>query len=200
MNNVVVIEINNASSSLYSAVDKAENCEPNEYQSEFDQNNNEYAVDYAHNEIATAGDNEEDDYISSTPQNQGIPPNATIEVTPTIKREVIHLDERFVYIDTSSVVAKSNIFHNMEFCIMIHLGTHYDRKVIEPAIVAAGGTTVLHPNANTIIVATQELSRFQSFKKKNSNHIVKIEWLVKCLAENEFYLLKPSDMFHIKKA
>ena len=83
MNNVVVIEINNASSSLYSAVDKAENCEPNEYQSEFDQNNNEYAVDYAHNEIATAGDNEEDDYISSTPQNQGIPPNATIEVTPT---------------------------------------------------------------------------------------------------------------------
>ena len=39
------------------------------HQSEFDQNNNEYAVDYEQNEIA--GDNEEGDYISSTPQNQG---------------------------------------------------------------------------------------------------------------------------------
>ena len=77
MDDVVVIEPGTASSSQNSVVNKAEKCEPNEYQSGFDQNNNEYAVDYA------TGDNQEDDYISSTPQNQGIPPNATIEVTPT---------------------------------------------------------------------------------------------------------------------
>ena len=63
------------------------------HQSEFDQNNNEYAVDYEQNEIA--GDNEEDDYISSTPQNQGIPPNATIEVTPmTLSKKAIRIQSQ----------------------------------------------------------------------------------------------------------
>jgi DNA ligase-4 len=114
--------------------------------------------------------------------------------------KIVRLHPRFTAIDTSGVKVSSGLFQNKEFYVVIDLDNEvYDRKAIETEIVKLGGRTTMSPVKETIIIATQKLHRLNGYIKNDSNDIVKIEWLTKCIQDNTLYEYKRSDMIHSKQ-
>ncbi|XP_072899285.1 DNA ligase 4-like [Hemitrygon akajei] len=115
----------------------------------------------------------------------------------TKAKKLIGIAEQFKAQDLTNISKVSNIFENVEFCVLNGLD-HYPKADLEKGIAECGGLVVQNPGPDTycIIVGTVNI-RVKNLVTANEHDIVKAEWLVDCLQKKHFVPWQPQYMIHM---
>ncbi|XP_072434255.1 DNA ligase 4 isoform X1 [Chiloscyllium punctatum] len=116
---------------------------------------------------------------------------------PSKSKKLIGIAEQFKAQDLSSVDKVSNIFEDVEFCVLNGLEDH-PKAELEKGIAECGGLVVQNPGPDTycVIVGTVNI-RVKNLIAANELDVVKADWLVDCLQKKCFIPWQPQFMIHM---
>ncbi|XP_069746724.1 DNA ligase 4 [Narcine bancroftii] len=116
---------------------------------------------------------------------------------PAKARRLIGIAEQFKAQDLSNISKVSNIFEDVEFCVLNGLG-HHPKSELEKGIAECGGLIVQNPGPDTycVIVGTANI-RVRNLVTANQYDIVKADWLIDCLQKKDFIPWEPRYMIHM---
>ncbi|XP_029460405.1 DNA ligase 4 [Rhinatrema bivittatum] len=117
--------------------------------------------------------------------------------TVTKSSKVIDIIEHLKAPDLSTVKKVSDIFEDLEFCVMS--GTHdHSKSELENKITGCGGLVVQNPGQDTYcVVAGVENVRVRNIISSNKNDVVTVEWLLQCIDANKHVAWLPCHMIHM---
>lgn len=112
-------------------------------------------------------------------------------------KKLIGIAEQFKAPDLSNVSKVSNIFEDVEFCVLNGLD-HYAKAELEKGIAECGGLVVQNPGPDTycVVVGTANI-RVRNLVTSNEHDIVKADWLIDCLQKRHFIPWQPQYMIHM---
>ncbi|KFQ18702.1 PREDICTED: DNA ligase 4 [Merops nubicus] len=115
---------------------------------------------------------------------------------PKVKK-IIGIAEQFKAPDLSSVNKVSNMFEDVEFCVMT--GTrNYSKAELESRIAECGGSVVQNPGPETYcVIAGAENLRVKNIISSNRYDVVRAEWLLQCFHSKMLVPWQPACMIHM---
>ncbi|XP_043927269.1 DNA ligase 4 [Protopterus annectens] len=112
-------------------------------------------------------------------------------------KKVIGIIEHLKAQDLSSVNKVSNIFEDVEFCVMSGIDGH-SKSELEKGIAECGGVVVQNAGSDTYcVIAGTENVRVKNIISSNKYDVVKVDWLLECLKSKEFVPWQPRHMIHM---
>ncbi|KAK1167955.1 DNA ligase 4 [Acipenser oxyrinchus oxyrinchus] len=112
-------------------------------------------------------------------------------------RKVIGVIDHFKPQDLSSVTKVTDIFEDVEFCV-ISGNEEHSKAELEKGIAECGGVVVQNPGKETYcIIAGIENMRVKNLISANQYDVVQINWLLECLKRKECMPWQPSHMIHM---
>ncbi|XP_005997060.1 DNA ligase 4 [Latimeria chalumnae] len=125
-----------------------------------------------------------------------VEPGKKRKIMPKVKK-VIGIMEQFKAQDLSNVSKVSNIFEDVEFCV-INGNNEHSKTELEKGIAECGGLVVQNPGPETYCaIAGTENVRVKNITSSNKHDVVKVEWLLDCLKKREFVPWQPCHMIHM---
>ncbi|XP_069492673.1 DNA ligase 4 [Ambystoma mexicanum] len=112
-------------------------------------------------------------------------------------KKVINILEHCKAPDLSTVNKVSNMFEDVEFCVMT--GTNeYAKAALESKIAELSGIVVQNPGQDTYcVIAGNENVRVKNIISANKHDVVRAEWLLQCIENKKFVAWQPSHMIHM---
>ncbi|XP_064626451.1 DNA ligase 4-like [Lineus longissimus] len=119
------------------------------------------------------------------------------------KRRIVQRNERptvssqFRGVDTTAIKKTSEVFQDLEFCIMN--GTaEFSKAHLEQKVVEFGGQIVQNADEQSTlcVVADKIILKVRNYIKKDCYDVVKATWLARCIEAKRFIPWVPSDMHH----
>ncbi|NXV00450.1 DNLI4 ligase, partial [Cettia cetti] len=112
-------------------------------------------------------------------------------------RKIIGIAEQFKAPDLSSVSKVSNVFEDVEFCVMTGMGK-YSKSELESKIAQCGGSVVQNPGPETycVIVGVENV-RVKNIIASNKYDVVSAEWLLQCFQTKMLVPWQPAFMIHM---
>lgn len=108
----------------------------------------------------------------------------------------IRVGEQFRGIDSSAVSVTSHLLQGKVFCVLTAFN-ELTKKDIETKIVENGGTVVQNPGRIVFCVLTGCYTlRARNIASMNQHNIVRVDWLLRCIAAHELLPWTPADLFH----
>ncbi|XP_006846744.1 PREDICTED: DNA ligase 4 [Chrysochloris asiatica] len=115
---------------------------------------------------------------------------------PKIKK-VIGIIEHFKAPNLSNINKVSNVFEDMEFCVMSGTDSH-SKSDLESRISEFGGYIVQNPGPDTAcIIAGSENIRVRNIISTNKHDVVKPDWLLECFKTKSCVPWQPCFMVHV---
>lgn len=112
-------------------------------------------------------------------------------------RKIIGIAEQFKAPDLSSVSKVSNVFEDVEFCVMTGMGK-YSKSELESKIAQCGGSVVQNPGPETYcVIVGAENVRVKNIIASNKYDVVRAEWLLQCFQTKMLVPWKPAFMIHM---
>uniref|UniRef100_A0A8C3SL56 DNA ligase n=1 Tax=Chelydra serpentina TaxID=8475 RepID=A0A8C3SL56_CHESE len=118
------------------------------------------------------------------------------KTVPKVKK-IIGIMDHFKAPDLSNVNKISNIFEDVEFCVMTGTENH-SKSELESKIAESGGNVVQNPGPDTYcIIAGIENVRVKNIISSNKHDVVRAEWLLQCFEMKIFVPWQPAFMIHM---
>ncbi|XP_019385218.1 PREDICTED: DNA ligase 4 isoform X2 [Crocodylus porosus] len=118
------------------------------------------------------------------------------KTVPKIKK-IIGIAEQFKAPDLSNVSKVSNVFEDVEFCVLTGTENH-SKSDLESKIAECGGNVVQNPGPDTYcIIAGIENVRVKNVISSNKHDVVRAEWLLQCFQTKMFVPWQPAFMIHM---
>ncbi|NWT81852.1 DNLI4 ligase, partial [Lanius ludovicianus] len=112
-------------------------------------------------------------------------------------RKIIGIAEQFKAPDLSSVSKVSNVFEDVEFCVMTGMGK-YSKSELESRIAQCGGSVVQNPGPETYcVIVGAENVRVKNIIASNKYDVVRAEWLLQCFQTKMLVPWQPAFMIHM---
>ncbi|XP_016059350.1 PREDICTED: DNA ligase 4 isoform X2 [Miniopterus natalensis] len=112
-------------------------------------------------------------------------------------KKVIGIIEHLKAPNLSKVNKVSNIFEDVEFCVMSGLNSH-PKHDLENRIAEFGGYIVQNPGPDTYcVIAGSENIRVKNIISSNKHDVVKPEWLLECFKTKSCVPWQPRFMIHM---
>lgn len=118
------------------------------------------------------------------------------KAAPKIKK-VIGIIEHLKAPNLSNINKVSNIFEDVEFCVMSGISSH-PKPDLENKIAEFGGYIVQNPGPDTYcVIAGSENIRVKNIISSNKHDVVKPEWLLECFKTKSCVPWQPHFMIHM---
>lgn len=118
------------------------------------------------------------------------------KAAPKIKK-VIGIIEHLKAPNLSNINKVSNIFEDVEFCVMNGINSH-PKPDLENRIAEFGGYIVQNPGPDTYcVIAGSENIRVKNIISSNKHDVVRPEWLLECFKTKSFVPWQPRFMIHM---
>lgn len=118
------------------------------------------------------------------------------KAAPKIKK-VIGIIEHLKAPNLSNINKVSNIFEDVEFCVMSGISSH-PKPDLENRIAEFGGYIVQNPGPDTYcVIAGSENIRVKNIISSNKHDVVKPEWLLECFKTESCVPWQPHFMIHM---
>ncbi|XP_077014765.1 DNA ligase 4 [Tamandua tetradactyla] len=118
------------------------------------------------------------------------------KVAPKIKK-VIGIIEHLKAPNLSNVNKVSNIFEDVEFCVMNGTDNH-PKSDLENRVAELGGDIVQNPGPDTYcVIAGSENIRVKNIISSNEHDVVKPDWLLECFKTKSCVPWQPRFMIHM---
>ncbi|XP_020670483.3 DNA ligase 4 isoform X1 [Pogona vitticeps] len=112
-------------------------------------------------------------------------------------KKKIGLIDHFKAPDLANIYKISNMFEDIEFCVMTG-AENYTKCELESKIVECGGSIVQNPGVDTYcVVAGTENVRVKNIISSNKYDVVRVEWLLQCFQTKAFVPWQPACMIHM---
>ncbi|XP_027722174.1 DNA ligase 4 [Vombatus ursinus] len=112
-------------------------------------------------------------------------------------KKAIGIIEHLKAPDLSNINKISNVFEDVEFCVMTGTDSH-SKPDLENRIAELGGYIVQNPGPDTYcVVAGTENVRVKNIISSNKHDVVKAEWLLECFKAKECIPWQPRFMIHM---
>ncbi|KAG2456580.1 DNA ligase 4 [Polypterus senegalus] len=112
-------------------------------------------------------------------------------------KKVIDVIDHFKSQDLSNISRVSNIFEDVEFCIMSGNSEH-SKAELEKAVAQYGGIVVQNPGKDTYcIIAGIENMRVKNVIASKDFDVVQVEWLLECINAEKCVPWQPCHMIHM---
>ncbi|XP_062480714.1 DNA ligase 4 [Pezoporus occidentalis] len=112
-------------------------------------------------------------------------------------KKIIGIAEQFKAPDLSSVNKISNVFEDVEFCVMTGTESHSKPK-LESRIAEWGGSVVQNPGPETYcVIVGAENVRVKNIIASNKYDVVRAEWLLQCFQAKMLVPWQPAVMIHM---
>ncbi|XP_018418656.1 PREDICTED: DNA ligase 4 [Nanorana parkeri] len=112
-------------------------------------------------------------------------------------RKVIGVASHLKAPDLTNVTKQSNMFEEVEFCVMSGTEEH-SKADLESMIAACGGVVVQNPGQDTycVIVGATNV-RVKNIISSNKHDVVRAAWLLECFESKTFVPWQPQHMIHM---
>ncbi|XP_006894678.1 PREDICTED: DNA ligase 4 [Elephantulus edwardii] len=132
-------------------------------------------------------------YINDDDEPQGKKRKAA---APKIKKAV-QIVEHFKAPNLSNINKVSNVFENIEFCVMSGMDGH-SKPDLENRIAEFGGYIVQNPGPDTAcVIAGSENIRVRNIISSDKHDVVKPDWLLECFKTKSCVPWQPRFMIHM---
>lgn len=112
-------------------------------------------------------------------------------------KKVIGIIEHLKAPNLSKVNKVSNVFEDVEFCVMSGINSH-PKQDLENRIAEFGGYIVQNPGPDTYcVIAGSENIRVKNIISSNKHDVVKPEWLLECFKTKSCVPWQPRFMIHM---
>lgn len=116
---------------------------------------------------------------------------------PVKPKKVIGIIDHFKPQDLSGVTKETDMFEDVEFCILNGTEDH-PKSELEKGVARCGGFVVQNPGRDTYcVVAGVENMRVKNLISSNQHDIVWATWLLECLDRKEVVPWQPRHMIHM---
>lgn len=124
------------------------------------------------------------------------PPEKKRKTVPKV-RKVIGVVSHLKAPDLTNVSKQSNMFAEVEFCVMSGTDEHV-KADLESMIAACGGIVVQNPGEDTycVIVGSTNV-RVKNIISSNKHDVVRADWLLECFKNKTFVPWQPNHMIHM---
>ncbi|KAG9335030.1 hypothetical protein JZ751_006171 [Albula glossodonta] len=116
----------------------------------------------------------------------------------TVKpKKAIGIIDHFKAQDLSGVTKESDMFEDVEFCIL-NGNDEYSKADLEKGVARCGGIVVQNPGKDTYcVIAAVENMRVKNLIASNQHDVVWAVWLQECLERNQVVPWQPRHMIHM---
>ncbi|KAG7463404.1 hypothetical protein MATL_G00176210 [Megalops atlanticus] len=112
-------------------------------------------------------------------------------------KKAVGIIEHFKAQDLSGVTKESDIFEDVEFCILNGSEEH-SKADLEKGVARFGGIVVQNPGKDTYcVIAAVENMRVKNLIAANQHDVVWATWLLECLEWKQLVPWKPNHMIHM---
>ncbi|KAK3510421.1 hypothetical protein QTP70_005919 [Hemibagrus guttatus] len=112
-------------------------------------------------------------------------------------KKTIGIVDHFKSQDLSTVTKETDMFEDVEFCVMSGSSTH-SKADLEKAVACCGGIVVQNPGKDTYcVIAGVENVRVKNLIGSNLHDIVWPSWLLECLDRKQVLPWQPQHMIHM---
>ncbi|KFZ51793.1 DNA ligase 4 [Antrostomus carolinensis] len=112
-------------------------------------------------------------------------------------KKIIGIAEQFKAPDLSNVSKVSNVFEDVEFCVMTGTGK-CSKSELESRIAEWGGSVVQNPGPETYcVIVGAENVRVKNIIASNKYDVVRAEWLLQCFQTKTLVPWQPTFMIHM---
>lgn len=116
---------------------------------------------------------------------------------PVKPKKVVGLVDHFKPQDLSGVNRETDMFEDVEFCIINGTETH-PKAELEKGVARCGGIVVQNPGRDTYcVIAGSENMRVKNLISSNQHDLVWADWLLECLDKQEVVPWQPRHMIHM---
>lgn len=116
---------------------------------------------------------------------------------PAKPKKVVGVIDHFKPQDLSGVTKETDMFEDVEFCIINGTEAH-PKAELERGVASCGGIVVQNPGPDTYcIIAGSENMRVKNLISSNRHDVVWADWLVLCLNSREVVPWQPRHMIHM---
>ncbi|KAM9328784.1 DNA ligase 4 [Pholidichthys leucotaenia] len=116
---------------------------------------------------------------------------------PAKPKKVIGIIDHFKPQDLSGVTKETDMFEDVEFCILNGTEDH-PKSELEKGVARWGGIVVQNPGGDTYcVIAGLENMRVKNLISSNQHDIVWATWLLECLNQKEVVPWQPRHMIHM---
>ncbi|XP_061780188.1 DNA ligase 4 [Nerophis lumbriciformis] len=116
---------------------------------------------------------------------------------PAKIKKMVEIIDHFKPQDLSGVTKETDIFQDLEFCILNGTQDHPKAK-LEKGLASCGGTVVQNPGQDTYcVIAGLENMRVKNLVLSNQHDVVRASWLLECLEQKQFVPWQPRHMIHM---
>uniref|UniRef100_A0A3B4WJH2 DNA ligase n=1 Tax=Seriola lalandi dorsalis TaxID=1841481 RepID=A0A3B4WJH2_SERLL len=112
-------------------------------------------------------------------------------------KKVVGLIDHFKPQDLSGVTKETDMFEDVEFCILNGTEDH-PKAELEKGVARCGGIVVQNPGRDTYcVIAGMENMRVKNLILSNQHDVVWASWLLECLDQKEVVPWQPHHMIHM---
>ncbi|TSK17853.1 DNA ligase 4 [Bagarius yarrelli] len=112
-------------------------------------------------------------------------------------RKTVGIVDHFKSQDLSTVTKETDMFEDVEFCVMSASSTH-SKGELEKVVARCGGIVVQNPGKDTYcIIAGVENVRVKNVIASNQHDVVWASWLLECLDRKQVLPWQPQHMIHM---
>ncbi|XP_034031994.1 DNA ligase 4 [Thalassophryne amazonica] len=116
---------------------------------------------------------------------------------PAKPKKIIGVIDHFKHQDLSGVSKETDMFDDVEFCILNGTEDH-PKAELEKAMARCGGIVVQNPGRDTYcVIAGVENMRVKNLISSNQHDVVWASWLLECLDQKEVVPWQPRHMIHM---
>lgn len=128
--------------------------------------------------------------------DQDEPDKKKRKLAPRTKKAIGIIDH-FKSQDLSSVTKETDMFEDVEFCVISGTDTH-SKAELEKVVARCGGIVVQNPGADTYcVIAGIENVRVKNLIRSNQQDVVRASWLLECLDRKQVLPWQPRHMIHM---
>ncbi|XP_030636555.1 DNA ligase 4 [Chanos chanos] len=112
-------------------------------------------------------------------------------------KKTVGIVDHFKSQDLSAIAKETNIFEDVEFCVM-NGNDRCSKAELEKGVARLGGIVVQNPGKDTYcVIAGVENTRVRNLIKSDQHDVVWATWLLECLEKMEFVPWQPRHMIHM---
>lgn len=112
-------------------------------------------------------------------------------------KKTIGIVDHFKAQDLSTVTKETDMFEDVEFCVMSGSNTH-SKAELEKAVACCGGIVVQNPGKDTYcVIAGVENVRVKNLIGSNQHDVLQASWLLECVDRKQVLPWQPRHMIHM---
>ncbi|XP_061641714.1 DNA ligase 4 [Phyllopteryx taeniolatus] len=116
---------------------------------------------------------------------------------PAKSKKVVRIIEHSKPQDLSGVTKETDMFEDVEFCILNGTEDH-PKAELEKGVAKSGGIVVQNPGRDTdCVIAGLENMRVKNLISSNQHDVVWASWLLECLEQKQVVACQPRHMIHM---